>query len=289
MILRRQVLWLIVCISVLSGCDVQPAAEVAYLEVNELSVSTTSDQGTSSSKLNTLWVEQNGQQLGAFMPPCRIPLLAGNDQEIRLIPGISINGSYNQRNQYEMLNAKSFNWDLEAFSTRTLGNSGSTFSYNSTYTLRVIEDFDGVGLNFTRAIQSDTTIIIVGDEEGAFQFIGENPNKSGKVVMLPASRAEFRTPEAFELPQQGANVWLEVNYKTDVPLTFGVIANETLQSIQAPVVTLFANEDWNKVYLNLVTEVSGYPGAGDFNLFFGAINNTEDTANIFIDNIKLLY
>lgn len=289
MILRRQVLWLIVCVSVLSGCDVQPAAEVAYLEVNELSVSTTSDQGTSSSKLNTLWVEQNGQQLGAFMPPCRIPLLAGNDQEIRLIPGVSINGSYNQRNQYEMLNAKTFNWDLEAFSTRTLGNSGSTFSYNSTYTLRVIEDFDGVGLNFTRAVQSDTTIIIVGNEEGAFQFIGENPNKSGKVVMLPASRAEFRTPEAFELPQQGANVWLEVNYKTDVPLTFGVIANETLQSIQAPVVTLFANEDWNKVYLNLVTEVSGYPGAGDFNLFFGAINNTEDTANIFIDNIKLLY
>lgn len=289
MILRRQVLWLIVCISVLSGCDVQPAAEVAYLEVNELGVSATSDQGTSSSKLNTLWVEQNGQQLGAFMPPCRIPLLAGNDQEIRLIPGISINGSYNQRNQYEMLNAKSFNWDLEAFSTRTLGNSGSTFSYNSTYTLRVIEDFDGVGLNFSRAVQSDTTIIIVGDEQGAFEFIGENPNKSGKVVMLPASRAEFRTPEAFELPQQGANVWLEVNYKTDVPLTFGVIANETLQSIQAPVVTLFANEDWNKVYLNLVTEVSGYPGAGDFNLFFGAINNTEDTVNIFIDNIKLLY
>lgn len=289
MILRRQVLWVIVCISVLSGCDVQRAAEVAYLEVNELSVSTTSDQGTSSSKLNTLWVEQNGQQLGAFMPPCRIPLLAGNDQEIRLIPGISINGSYNQRNQYEMLNAKSFNWDLEAFSTRTLGNSGSTFSYNSTYTLRVIEDFDGVGLNFSRAVQSDTTIIIVGDEQGAFEFIGENPNKSGKVVMQPASRAEFRTPEAFELPQQGANVWLEVNYKTDVPLTFGVIANETLQSIQAPVVTLFANEDWNKVYLNLVTEVSGYPSAGDFNLFFGAINNTGDTANIFIDNIKLLY
>jgi len=289
MVLRREVLWLFVCISVLSSCDVQPAAEVAYLEVNSLGVSTTADQGTSSSNLNTLWVEQNGQQLGAFMPPCRIPLLAGNDQEIRLIPGISINGSYNQRNQYEMLNAKSFNWDLEAFSTRTLGNSGSMFSYNSTYTLRVIEGFDGVGLNFSRAVQSDTTIIIVGDEEGAFQFVGENPNKSGKVVMLPTSRAEFRTPEAFELPQQGANVWLEVNYKTDVPLTFGVIANETLQSIQAPVVTLFANEDWNKVYLNLVTEVSGYPGAGDFNLFFGAINNTADTANIFIDNIKLLY
>ena len=271
------------------SCNVQPSPEVAYLEVNSLDVSATATQGTSSSKLNTLWVEQNGQQLGAFIPPCRIPLLAGDDQEIRLIPGISINGSYSQRNQYEMLNSKTFNWNLEPYSTIRLGNSGRTFTYNSTYTLRIIEDFDGVGLNFSRAFQSDTTIIIVGDDEGAFEFSGENPNKSGKVVMLPSSRAEFRTPEAFELPQQGANVWLEVNYKTDVPLTIGVVANETLQSVQAPVVTLFANENWNKVYVNLVTEVSGYPGAGDFNLFFGAINNTADTAEILIDNIKLLY
>lgn len=289
MVIRTEVLWVFLCITAMLSCNVQPSPEVAYLEVNSLDVSATATQGTSSSKLNTLWVEQNGQQLGAFIPPCRIPLLAGDDQEIRLIPGISINGSYSQRNQYEMLNSKTFNWNLEPYSTIRLGNSGRTFTYNSTYTLRIIEDFDGVGLNFSRAFQSDTTIIIVGDDEGAFEFSGENPNKSGKVVMLPSSRAEFRTPEAFELPQQGANVWLEVNYKTDVPLTIGVVANETLQSVQAPVVTLFANENWNKVYVNLVTEVSGYPGAGDFNLFFGAINNTADTAEILIDNIKLLY
>ena len=103
------------------------------------------------------------------------------------------------------------------------------------------------------------------------------------------SLGEFKTLQAFELPKYGANVWLEVNYKTEVALTFGVTANEILQSIKTPVVTLFPNEEWNKVYINLVTEVSGYPNALDYNLFFGGINTTDDTATVLIDNIKLLY
>jgi hypothetical protein len=82
---------------------------------------------------------------------------------------------------------------------------------------------------------------------------------------------------------------MEINYKTDVALTFGVYANQQLQSIQAPVVTLFPNEEWNKVYINLVTEVSGYPNAIDYNLFFGSINTSQDTTTTYIDNIKLLY
>ena len=272
-----------------TSCDTAPAPEVAYISVDTLVVNASGSQGTSSSKINTFWVEQNGDQIGAFIPPCEVPVLAGEDQEIRIIPGISINGSYTQRNQYEMLNAKTFNWDLAPYSKRALSLNQSTFTYNNAYTIDVVEDFDGVGLSFNRAPQSDTTLQVIDEGEGAFSHPGETPNKSGKITMLPTTIAEFRTPQAFELPKAGANVWLEVNYKTDVPLTFGVIANEQFQSLQAPVVTLFPNEEWNKVYLNLVTEVSGYPNAGDFNLFFGAINNTDDTASVFIDNLKLLY
>ncbi len=273
----------------LKSCDTTPAPEVAYLKVDSLTVNALIGQGTSSSNINTFWIEQNGSQIGAFIPPCDVPVLAGQNQEIRIIPGISINGSYTQRNQYEMLNAKVFNWNLAPYSTRTLTANQQTFEYNDNFTIRVIEDFDAVGLNFNNAIQSDTSIQIINDALGSFQHPGETPNSSGKVTLLPTTIAEFRTPEAFELPKGGANVWLEVNYQTDIPLTFGVIANEQFQSIQAPVVTLFSNTEWNKVYLNLVTEVSGYPNAGDYNLFFGAVNNTNDTASILIDNIKLLY
>ena len=69
----------------------------------------------------------NGAQIGAFIPPCEIPVLAGEKQEIRIIPGISINGSYTQRNQYEMLKAKNFTWDLEPYSKRSLSNVQNIF------------------------------------------------------------------------------------------------------------------------------------------------------------------
>jgi len=82
---------------------------------------------------------------------------------------------------------------------------------------------------------------------------------------------------------------MEIDYKTDVALTFGIFANEPLQSVQAPVVTLFPNDQWNKVYINLVTEVSAYPAAQDYHLFFGSINTSQDTTTTYIDNIKLLY
>lgn len=273
----------------LSSCDTSKAPDVAYIQIDTLLVSAGGSFGTSSADLSTFWVEQNGNQIGAFATPAKVPVLAGENQSIRIIPGVHINGSYSQRNQYEMLSPKTFNWDLAIGEVKTLSANATTFSYNQDYTIEVIEDFDDVGLNFLRSPKSDTNLLIVNEASEVFNYPGEMPNKSGKIVMKPMSRAEFKTLQAFELPQYGANVWMEVNYKTEIPLTFGVVANEQLQSIQAPVVTLFANEDWNKVYINLVTEVSGYPNAGDYNLFFGALNTTEDSATIYIDNIKLLY
>ena len=273
----------------LTTCENEPTPAVAYLEVTELLVAAKSDEGTSSAKLNTLWVEQNGQQIGAFSPPCRIPVYAGENQTLRFIPGISLNGVYSQRNQYEMLKPIEKSWTLEEASTRVISPEVLTFEYNPTYSLMVIEDFDGIGLNYNKTIQSDTSLLITSDSSEVFSHPGELPNKSGKFVLPPVSLGEFKTLQAFELPKYGANVWLEVNYKTDVALTFGITANEILQSAKTPVVTLFPNEEWNKVYINLVTEVSGYPNALDYNLFFGSINTTDDTATVLIDNIKLLY
>jgi len=90
-------------IFLLYSCEEESAPAVAYLEVSELLVASKSSEGTSSAKLNTIWVEQNGQQIGAFSPPCRIPVYAGENQLLRFIPGIALNGVYSQRNQYEML------------------------------------------------------------------------------------------------------------------------------------------------------------------------------------------
>ena len=273
----------------LHSCDVQPAPEVAYLTVDTLVVAPKANQGTASSKLTTLWIEQDGEQMGAFTPPCTIPVFARENTTIRFIPGINLNGSYAQRNQYEMLSPNSVTWDLAPQSTKNVATTRTTFEYNTAYTLEVLEDFDDVGLNYVHTIKSDTTLQLTAAIDEALNIDGEWPNKSGKYVLPPMTRGEFKTLQAFDLPKYGANVWMEIDYKTDVALTFGIFANEPLQSIQAPVVTLFPNDEWNKVYINLVTEVSAYPAAQDYHLFFGSINTSQDTTTTYIDNIKLLY
>ncbi len=273
----------------LNSCDVQPAPEVAYLTVDTLTVAPNTNQGTASSRLTTLWIEQDGEQMGAFTPPCTIPVFARDNTTIRLIPGINLNGSYAQRNQYEMLSLNSVAWDLVPRSTKNVTSARTTFEYNTAYTIEVLEDFDDVGLNYVHTIKSDTTLQLTSALDEALNIDGEWPNKSGKYVLPPTTRGEFKTLQAFDLPKYGANVWMEIDYKTDVALTFGIFANEPLQSIQAPVVTLFPNDQWNKVYINLVTEVSAYPAAQDYHLFFGSINTSQDTTTTYIDNIKLLY
>ena len=58
----------------LNSCDVQPAPEVLYLTVDTLMVAPKTNQGTASSKLTTLWIEQDGEQMGALplhVPFCR--------------------------------------------------------------------------------------------------------------------------------------------------------------------------------------------------------------------------
>ena len=168
-------------------CEDESAPAVAYLEVSELLVASKSSEGTSSEKLNTIWVEQNGQQIGAFSPPCRIPVYAGENQLLRFIPGITLNGVNSQRNQYEMLSPIEKNWNLNEGSTRVLSPQFLTFEYNPSYDLIVVEDFDGIGLNFNKTIQSDTNLLITSDTSEVFYYPGETPNKSGKFVLPPVT------------------------------------------------------------------------------------------------------
>jgi hypothetical protein len=120
----------------------------------------------------------------------------------------------------------------------------------------------------------------------------EENKRSGKIVVPKGySLVEFKSIDSYVLPKFSANVYLEVNYKCDIPVTFGVFANEQLQSLQAPVVTVTpTNGEWKKIYINLVTEVSGYPNALNYNIFFGATNGDQSSEKfIYIDNMKLVY
>jgi hypothetical protein len=271
------------------SCDTEQSPDVAYIEIPAMNVVTNSSQGAPTSALTTLWIEQNGQDLGAFLPPCRIPVYAGENQTLRFIPGVDLNGSYSIRNQYEMLETKSKTFSLSSGAVKSIPEALMTFSYKESIDFIVVEDFEDVGLSLQETAKS-TVNLTSTNNPSEIQPIPAGNSRSGKVVLPPVNLAEFKSIETYDLPKYGANVWVELDYKTDIPLTVGIVANELLQSVQAPVVTLFPTAEWNKIYINLVSEVSAYPNSGDYNLFIGAVNTSDtDTAHVYFDNFKLLY
>jgi hypothetical protein len=69
-----------------------------------------------------------------------------------------------------------------------------------------------------------------------------------------------------------------------------VFINNQGSRVQSPVVAVKPTSTWKKIYINLVTEVSAYPNADSYQIFFGATNtNSAAKPQIFIDNLKLVY
>jgi hypothetical protein len=254
-------------------------------------------QGSASSRITTIWVELDQQEIGVFELPASFPLITnGTQQTLKIIPGINLNGVTALRNQYEYYEPFTLTKNFVPGEEIKLQSPGIDFpvtKYDNLSSIIRVEDFEGAGLNFDRTSKSDTTILITNEPSEIFSepLLDEINVRSGKIVIPRGnSIVEFKSINSYVLPKFSTNVYLEVNFKCEVPVTFGVFANGSGQIVQAPVVTVFPTDEWKKIYINLAVEVSAYPNAANYNVFFGAINTDQNnTKTIFIDNMKLVY
>ena len=119
----------------------------------------------------------------------------------------------------------------------------------------------------------------------------EDNGKVG-VFTLDGEKTFFEafTSEIYDLPKGSQSVFLEMTYKNEIPITLGVVAQIPGGSEQAQTIYLYESEEWNKIYINLVTEISSYPSANGFKIFVGAIKpDSMDSAKVYLDNIKIAY
>ncbi len=293
---KRYLIFFISGLLFISACEKQAEIPV-YLRIDDFKIETDfQTEGTASSKITTVWLEVDGNVVGAYELPIVAPVLAQNSSRITVIPGINLNGQLGLRNEYEFYQPHEFTLTAEP-GTEVLVQSGNkgfpVTGYRPVTTIIRLEDFEGAGVNFEQSSNSDTVLLVTPDSAEVFSEPGlaEVNKKSGKVIVPKGnSIAEFVSINSYPLPTFGDNVYLELNYKCEIPVTFGIFANEPFQKIQAPVVTILPSETWNKIYINLVSEVSAYPNAIDYNIFFGTLNgDSENRKLIYIDNLKLVY
>lgn len=282
--------------SVLAGC-VRNNPEPSFLEVNEwtmesnaIGLSSDSDgEGMLTHNFTDAWVFIDNRLIGVFEVPFKIPVLESGMKEIKVYPTIRNNGISATKKIYPF--ADPYIIDAELVQNQTLTINPVT-RYKDNTRIRLWEFDDPGNFQIEEGVNSNTSLLF-GDDMQVITAI--NGVGYGHVPFTSTmNQWQATTLEIPEIPQQQAEVYLEVDYYNTVSLVTGVIAIEPGSATGNVNVQLNSQNEseveWKKIYLDLKTIVSGYPGAYAYRMSFDALMpDSLSNGYINIDNMKLVH
>ncbi len=270
-----------------SSCElINPAEEIpSYLYVTPFSFTTDLvKEGSASANITEAWLTVNGDFLGTYSLPALIPVLASGNASVRLEAGIHDNGIRSTPNVYPYYEAFTLDVDLIPNETDTINPSTS---YREEVEFSFIEDFENGNNLFTRQLEGQNGLTLTNDVifEGA---------QSGMIKLTTDDPlVEIATIEAFPgLADTSPLVYLEVNYKSEVAVAWGVIGFTTLSGEELKIIEpgFRARDNWNKIYFDLsLLVLEGNTVAHQIVLQADLSGTNQSEAIIYLDNIKLVH
>lgn len=281
----------------ISSCDViNPEEDVpAFIHVKPFTVATNPTlEGTASAKITEVWVFNGSDYLGAYPLPATVPLLLSGETNISLKPGIKDNGISSLPEIYEFYKSYDVVIDLVPGQTDTIRPSTS---YDDNVIFEFIEDFESPNHIFSDDIDGVEETQIVTSSDDVFEG-----NRSGKIVLtkdFPEITVATNINRTFkDLQKNSVFVYLEVNYKSDVDVIWGIAAHpnagNSLDRTFAADPGFTARDSWNKIYFNL-SQLLFDNQEEAYQILLSSvipIENGEltlDEAVIYLDNIKLIH
>jgi len=281
--------FLILIATITGGCKKNDADLVpSYLYIDQIGLTSSYDQGTSSQKITDAWVYVDETLIGAFELPATVPILKEGLQKITIRPGIKLNGIANTRSIYPFYADIKRNITLVRDSVINVADVVTSYKTNVTFPW--LEDFNFSGVTLDTTSKSTVGISKINDPELIFYQSGEI-NTYTALISMTADTDVFEAVSTvkFDFPGNGASIFLEMNYKTNQELVVGVFYTASGIRVQRPLLILNKNDEWNKVYVNLTVPKYDTPSAYDFQIFFGTQNKGTEDALIYLDNLKLVH
>jgi hypothetical protein len=284
---------LIFATAFLVSCDIiNPEEPVpGYLHIPAMRVETSGDEGSASSNLSEAWVSVDGDFVGAYSLPATLPVLEEGPSEVVVQAGVKDNGLGSSPDIYPFFANYETQVEMGPNTTDTIR---PVFRYSDNTKFAFIENFDEGGQIFSQ-MRRGSLSQMSSVTEGAFE------DRSLRIELdTSAAIVEAATIERYAnlTGQFTTSVYLEVDYKSDVPVTFGVIGYDgsgTTGNGQALFISGFnPSGEWRKIYFNL-SVVIVESGLSEFQIVFQAAIPTEngqltrDEAVVMMDNIKLLH
>lgn len=240
-------------------------------------------QGTARQKITDVWVFADGATIGVFELPATIPILKDGLGELRLEPGIEINGISTTRINnpfFEPLVFEEYIFIPDSVSTIPLA---STYRESSIFVW--LENFEDPSISLdTSNLFSTVAVERIG---GGQAFEG---SYSG-IITLDSTHTIFEaaTFNSFELPKTGSPVLLEMNYKNDYYFTMGIIEETTSQVLKSDILVVNPSDEWNKIYVNYTDYVRASSATSFKVLIRTFLQGDATEATIMLDNMKLIY
>ncbi|MBR9921347.1 MAG: hypothetical protein GYB31_10955 [Bacteroidetes bacterium] len=276
----------------LGSCDIiNPEEKIAsyiYLESIEVVDNPLVAEGGLEDAITNAQVYVGGEYLGIFTLPSLVPVLNEGSLDLVVDPVVKQNGQTFSLNVYPFYKRMTQTVDLVAGKTDTVNLETS---YLDEMEIGFIEDFEVGGNIFTVDRDgNEGTFVDVTTEE---VFEGD---RSG-YILLDTSNVliDVSTDENSLFPLGGAApIWLEITIKTEVNVLIGLVGYQGGSTGSSFEFGVRANDEWRKIYYNLESEVvlSGFDEYGialTAGLPFQDGAFTQDSAKIYIDNVKLLY
>ena len=252
----------------------------AYLHIPAFSLTARVGEGTSAHKISDAWVFVDGQANGIFQLPVTIPIIQLGQHDIIIFPGVRNNGTRSNPVVYPMCTSYKIKMDLKAGKVDTLR---PTTAYLPEVQFKVIEDFERGNI-----------FKIDRDNNTTNQFTISNNGFEGKCGQFILGKSNISMEKAsttkVQLSDNAANIYLEMHYKTEAPLTVGIVGSNISNTTGTASykIILYPNKEWNKTYINLTNEVKELKMT-DFQILFNSLlPDSLSTATILIDNIKLI-
>jgi len=288
----------------IAACDQDEAIKPVYLKIDAIHLETDfSEEGSSHQDITTVWVYVNDEPTGAYELPATIPVILNEGtNELLLYAGINTNGIQSFRSindAFTPMYIDVFNPNTPGqIDTIALSDAQLTVNYRDNFNLIQVEDFDDPGLNFERTIFSDTGIFKTSEPDSIFSFTpygatSPEPNSNSGLIVLDDNNTfvELASVVGYNLTRGAQNIYLEVSYKTNVNVGFGLIADYPGSGdLQDVTTVVYPKDEWNKIYINLITEFQAFPNASGYKVLITARKPSDlAEARIYLDNIKLIY
>lgn len=259
----------------------KPEKIPAWIYVSGYDINVFGSQGTANHQLTEVYAYSPTRFLGAYPIPGLIPILEDGPTKIDLFPGIRANGIKAFPDVYPFLTTFSANIDLKADHIDTIRPS---FTYHPIAKFRMIEHFEDGVTHFKQTLFGQQMIVTTDAFEGTYS--GEISLSKNEPIF------ECVSPIIPEIPANGTPIYVEINYRNEVPFIVGLMGEVAgIIDVKEYHVGLRPSNTWNKVYISLTDPVN-IGNVKDFRLLIRADFQSSDTTivqKVWVDNIKLIH